>query len=118
MTTTMTTAQTILEQLGGNKFIVMTGAKDFKALNEYGGALYFTIGKNASKANRVKVTLMYDDTYTITFYKYTPYSFKIKNDGTFKETFESNKVIAERQGVYFDMLQDIFTEVTGLYTHL
>lgn len=117
MTSTMT-AETIFQQLGGNKFTVMTGAKHFRPLNEYGGALYFTIGKNASKANRVKVTLMYDDTYTITFYKHTPYSFKIKADGTFKETFESNNVIAERHGVYFDMLQDVFTEVTGLHTHI
>lgn len=35
-----------------------------------------------------------------------------------KKTFEcKTKDIAGYEGVYCDMLEDIFTEVTGLYTH-
>lgn len=108
-------AETILRQLGGNKFIVMTGAKNFIALNEYGGALYFQIGKNASKANRVKITLQWDDTYTVEFIKYTPYKFNVK---TGKETHEKNDVLKTVEGVYCDTLQEVFTDYTGMYTHL
>lgn len=110
-----TVAQTIYEQLGGKRFTVMTGAKDFVS-SEY--KLGFRIGRNMSKANKVVITLDWDDTYTMTFSKYTPYSLKIKNDGTAHITEESDKIIAEYKGIYCDMLQEIFTQVTGMYTRL
>lgn len=113
-TTNTMIASTILQQLGGNKFIAMTGAKHLVALDN---GIKFSIGKNASKANTVKITLNGLDLYDVEFIKFTPYSFKIKNDGTFKETLESSKVIATKNDIYSDMLQDIFTSVTGLYTH-
>lgn len=108
-------AQTIYQQLGGGRFAAMTGAKYFVADEN---KLRFRIGKNASKANKVIITLDADDTYTMRFSKFTPYSFKIKKDGTFKETQESDKLIEEISGVYCDMLQDVFTKFTGLYTRL
>lgn len=111
----MTVAETIYNQLGGGRFAVMTGAKNFAFDNNM---LRFKIGRNASKANTVKVELMADDTYAMTFTKYTPYKFTIKKDGTFKETKESEKSIAEYKGVYCDQLQNIFTVVTGMYTSL
>lgn len=43
MTNTMI-AETILQQLGGNKFVVMTGAKNFVALEN---GIKFNIGRNA-----------------------------------------------------------------------
>lgn len=49
------TAQTILNQLGGNRFVAMTGAKNFVALEN---GIKFNIGKNASKANTVKITVL------------------------------------------------------------
>lgn len=112
---TMTVGQTIYQQLGGGRFVAMTGAKYFLADDN---KLRFRIGRNASKANKVVITLDPYDTYTMTFSKYTPYSFKIKKDGTFKETQESDKIIAEYEGIYCDQLQEIFTEVTGMYTRL
>lgn len=109
-----TIANTIYQQLGGGKFTAMTGAKNFIALEN---GLRFNIPRNASKANKVTVTLDADDTYTVTFTKYTPYSFKItKNE--IKETPEKIVVIKEIEGVYCDMLQDTFTAVTGMYTRL
>lgn len=110
-----TTAEIILQQLGGGRFITMTGSKHFIGDQNW---LRFNIGKNASKANKVKITLDADDTYTMTFTKFTPYSFKIRKDGTFKETPESQTIIAECKGVYCDMLQDVFTKITGMYTRL
>ena len=110
-----TVAQTIYQQLGGGRFSAMTGAKQFVS---DGNKLRFRIGRNASKANKVVITLEADDTYTMTFSKYTPYDVKIGKDGTLKERQESNIIIAEHKGVYCDMLQDIFTQVTGMYTRL
>ena len=62
----MTVANTILEQLGGNKFIAMTGAKNF--LSD-GNTLRMTLPKNRSKANRLYVTLDTTDTYPMYFFQ-------------------------------------------------
>ena len=48
------------------------------------------------------------DTYTMYFYRQTLTKYA---DIKVKE-------IAKYEGVYFDMLQQIFTDVTGLYTRL
>lgn len=60
-------AQTILQQLGGNKFVVMTGAKDFVYDDN---SLRFRIPRNKSKANIVTVSLRGDDTYNMIFRRY------------------------------------------------
>lgn len=99
----MQTAGEILNQLGGHKFKVMTGARDILAL-DYG--LRFTLPHR--KINRVTVILNAMDTYDMTFQKVQ------KKRGTWD--FEV-KTISEYNGVYNDMLQDIFTKETGLYTH-
>lgn len=108
-------ANIILSQLDGNKFIAMTGAKNFIALNEKDGAVIFHIGKNSSKANRVKITLEWDNTYTMEFIKHTPYKF---NARTMKETQEKTEILETVTEVYCDTLQEVFENYTGLYTHL
>ena len=50
----MKVAEKILEQLGGQKFIAMTGANHFVA---DGNTLRMALPKNASKANRLYITL-------------------------------------------------------------
>ena len=96
-------AQTILNQLGGHKFIVMTGAKNFVAKEN--GLTFRIPGKNFAKSNinHVEVILKGDDTYTILFSR-----------------IRAGKMIgvANEGGVYFDQLQAVFTEYTGLATHL
>lgn len=98
-------AQTILEQIGGRRFAVMTGSKNFTDL---GNGLLMSLVKNTTSANRLEI--IYDevtDLYNMRFYRKT-FS---------KKTFESKtKDIAKYEGVYFDMLEYIFTEETGLYT--
>ena len=64
----MKVAEKILEQLGGQKFIAMTGANHFVA---DGNTLRMALPKNASKANRLYITLDATDTYTMHFFKYT-----------------------------------------------
>lgn len=93
-------ASEILKQLGGNRFLVMTGSKNLAAT---GKGLSMKLTRNNAKATHLTITLDADDTYTLTFVKVT-----VKEFTTVKET----------KGVYCDMLQNIFTSVTGLYTHL
>jgi hypothetical protein len=104
-------ANTILSQLGGNKFIAMTGAKNFFT---NGNDICFNIGKNISKANRIQIILEADDTYTMKFIKFT--------NGRFTKNFEYIEakvdLLQEEKGIYNDMLQDIFTQYTGMDTHL
>lgn len=96
----MTVAQTILAQLGGNRFAAMTGAKSFCAGEN---TLTFKIGRNASKATAVRVTLDPDDTYMMEF-------LAIRN-------FEVTTV-ASFDGVYCDLLAPTFEDATGLATSL
>ena len=92
--------QTILEQLGGNKFKVMTGSKNFRYdLN----CLTMDLTKNTLGAKWLTITLESDDTYTMLFQSVT-------RKGIFQK--------AEIKSVYADMLQSIFTQQTGLYTSL
>lgn len=108
----MEIANTILQQLGGHKFIVMTGSKHFVA---DGNTLKMCLARNSSGANRLHIILDADDTYTMRFFHYTAPRF---NHKTFTFSEEKIKEIKTIEGIYCDMLQDIFTETTGLYTHL
>lgn len=105
-------AETILQQLGGNRFVMMTGSKNFIS---NGNSLIMTLTKNMSKANRLTVELKWDDTYTMTFAKVS--NGKINNK-TFEWVEPKNVEVKVIENVYFDMLQDLFTNVTGLYTRL
>lgn len=98
--TDLTVANTILAQLGGNKFRAMTGSKNF-----VGGenTLSFRIGRNAKSINAVRITLTAGDDYTVEFLRIRKTEVKV-----------STKV----EGVYFDRLQAVFTENTGMDTHL
>ena len=100
-------AKTILEQLAGGKFIAMTGSREFIDL---GNGLRMNLARNKTSANRLEIILdRATDTYTMKFFRQT-FS---------KKTFEvSKKDIALLEGVYCDMLEEMFTSVTGLYTRL
>ncbi len=98
----MEIAKTILEQIGGNRFIKMTGAKNLLA---HESALSFKLPSRFAKngINYVKITLDPSDTYIMYFGK------------IFKHTITD---IATYTDVYFDGLQNMFTRETGLDTHL
>jgi hypothetical protein len=96
-------ALTILNQLGGNQFLAMTGAKNLVRSED---ALSFSIGRNNSKANRVVITLdEATDTYIISFWKVSPRTGNMA-------------IINEYAGVYCDQLRNIFESTTGLRTSL
>jgi len=97
----MTVAKTILEQLGGNKFRMMTGAKNFLGFTD---GITMKIGRNSSNSNWLKITLNSMDTYDMEFAKVTRMGEK--------------KSVTEYNNVYNDMLTDVFTKHTGMYTSL
>jgi hypothetical protein len=108
----MNVANTILAQLGGNRFIAMTGSKNFIA---DGDTLRMTLVKNISGANMLYITLTPDDLYTMRFIRYTPGRMNSKTMTWKNDTITE---IAQFEGVYWDMLQSIFTQVTGMDTAL
>lgn len=108
-------AVTILEQLGGNRFAMFTGAKDFCTIKN---GLRFTIGRNASKANRIEIKLNGMDTYDIEFFKFSPAHLKVDHKrGTAEWVEEKRTTVKTFEDCYCDQLEELFTEVTGLYTH-
>ena len=93
-------AKTILQQLGGNKFIAMTGAKNLGSTNK---SLQFKIGRNSKSISHVIITLKSSDLYEMEF---------IRIRGV-KRT-----VVKKVKGVYADQLQTMFTKYTGMNTKL
>ncbi|HYA71774.1 MAG TPA: hypothetical protein VEF36_01320 [Roseiarcus sp.] len=94
-------AKTILAQFGGDRFMLMTGAKMPIAIES---GLFFRVGSNPKKVTHVRVTLTPADDYTVEF-------LRIRG-------FNSRKELSREVGVYCDQLQDVFFEHTGLYTRL
>ena len=94
--------ETILKQLGGNKFIAMTGAKNL-ATGGNKKNLSFSIGRNSKGVTHVMIKLTSMDTYEMEF---------INMRGA------KRKVIKKVKGVYGDMLPKIFQKYTGMRTRL
>lgn len=96
----MNTAQTILNQLGANRFIAMTGAKQFV---NTGNGLQFRLPARFARngINLVKITLTDADLYDVTYYRARGMSLV---------------TVSESQGLYSDILQQDFSEATGLDT--
>ena len=100
MTATPTVTGTIIEQLGGVRFAVMTGAAFITSeANQYVNVKF----KGSDKANFMQVKLEANDTYTVSF---------MKSRGL------NIKDVATYEMVYAADLQRLFTNVTGLYTRL
>lgn len=94
-------ANTILDQLGGHKFKVMTGANTF--IDNGKGLTFRLPNRNKIKTNLITINLNGMDLYDITFYNVRG---------------SKLKTLAVKENIYNDQLQDVFTDVTGLYTHL
>ena len=90
-----------LKQLGGNRFIAMTGAKNFVVGPKGMG---FKIGRNAKNVNYVRIDLdRGKDLYDMYFNFVSVRGVKVK---------------AKVKGVYADDLRGMFTKHTGMYTSL
>lgn len=93
-------ALTVIEQLGGNKFIVMTGAKHF--INGPDG-LSFMIGRNCHRINGVRIQLESTDVYTVEF-------LRMNKKGV--------TIVSKHEDVYCSELVALFEKCTGMYTSL
>ena len=102
MTENVQIANTILAQIGGRRFIAMTGAKSFTAGDR---ALTFRLPSRFAKngINCVRINLTPADDYTMTFMAVRGFTFK---------------TVEVKEGVYCDGLEDAFGEACGLATTL
>ena len=93
-------AQTILEQLGGRRFLAMTGAKNLLGDEN---SLQFQLPRDPGFVKdgitNVRIELVASDTYALTF-------FKVRGIKIIE--------IAKDTDVYADMLRRVFTERTAL----
>lgn len=97
----MNVANTILNQLGGNKFIAMTGAKNFIGTDI---GLHFTLPKSAgNKITKVVINLDPTDTYTVKF-------------GNIQKSFF--KIVSSFNDVYCDDLVSLIESQTNLLLSL
>jgi hypothetical protein len=97
-------ARTILQQLGGTKFMAMTGAVNL--LDTGNGLSFRLVGSHdfiKNGINYVKITLDPSDTYTMEFGKIRGSKYT---------------VIKTLDNIYNDNLREIFTRETGLETSL
>jgi hypothetical protein len=94
--TDMTMARTILTQLGGERFVMMTSATSFIGSAD---SLTFKVGSNPKRVTHVRVTLTPDGLYDMTF-------------------FRIGKGPQSHDGIHREMLQQVFAANTGHYTAL
>ena len=106
-------AKTILEQLGGGRFVAMTGASSMSsgmfgdaASNTREPGLSMRIGRNGKGVKGVIITLEPSDTYRLRFItqKRAP-SYEVVT-------------LAEVEGVYVSSLREVFERHTDLLTSL
>ena len=112
--------QDIFQQIGGNKFLAMTGSKVKYYGYDKNGYVYlmFQLSRNKSKAQFLKIQLNGKDLYNMEFTRikktlnkeYSAIGIKI-----YDEKIENIKTYKD---IYCDQLQEIFTDITGMYTRL
>lgn len=100
--TDLTVANTILEQLGGGRALMMLGAG--QPVGD-GSSLMFSIKGSPLKVNKIRITLDSDDTYTVEFLRYS------------RKTLDC-KHIAQFSMVYASDLRHVLEFGTGLRTSL
>jgi hypothetical protein len=93
----LTVAKTILEQLGGRRFMVMTGARHLTGTEN---SLMFSLPyRNGETPNKVVIELTPMDVYTVTFSNVRAGKVRVLDTLT---------------DVYADMLRDVIRSHTGL----
>lgn len=100
--TDMTVSKTILEQLGGNRFIAMTGAKEFVGDED---RLIFRVPATMvrGRGSHVEVVLNAVDLYDVRLIRIRQLE---------------PKIIDARENIFASDLQKVFTEMTGLDTRM
>jgi hypothetical protein len=94
--TDLTVPQTILAQLGGETFVMKSGATGLVASAD---SLSFKLGRNPKRVTYVRVTGTHDGLYDITF-------------------FTIGKGPQSYDGIHGEMLQEVFGTNVGLFRAL
>ena len=98
MQTSTSIARTILEQLGGSRFLAMTGAKD---MIDLGNGLQVRVGRGAARGiNKVRIVLTTDDLYELDYYRVGRGGLDVHH-------------IARSLAVPAESLRTCFTDITG-----
>ena len=92
----LTVAKTILKQLGGGRFIAMTGSKGFIGSDD---SLSFRVGRNSSRVTHVIIKLNSFDLYDVDY---------VHIRGSKRETVDTSIAM------YFDQLRGDFERKTGM----
>jgi hypothetical protein len=92
----LTVPKTILAQLGGESFVMTSGASGVIGSTD---SLTFKLGRNPQRVTHVRVTLTRDGLYDMTF-------------------FTIGKGPQSHDGIHREMLQEVFGANTGLYRAL
>jgi len=99
--TDLTVAKTILQQLGGRRFLLMTGARNIVGTSN---SLTFRLPRNGTDGSNVWIiTLDPSDTYHVETFFARAGACKKKSDFT---------------DIYWDSLVELFERVSGFYTRL
>ncbi|MGE6114071.1 hypothetical protein ACLHZ0_20115 [Aeromonas salmonicida] len=97
-------AETIFSQIGGGRFLIMTGAKVLAIIPN---GIAFSLPNDSwyvkDGINRFEISLLPSDTYEMRGYKCRQKECELKTNVS---------------GVYCDQLEEIFTVMTGLNTRL
>lgn len=104
----------LYQQLGGHKFVVMTGSEFTGYMENESGNMEQIIKLSRNKSGADKLIVTYEegkDVYSMRFIKSSKFN---KRTFSFSETEE----IYFTSDIYSEQLQEVFTQVTGLYTHL
>lgn len=102
---TFQVAETILKQLGGRKFLAMTGAKHLLAGDNMLRMQVSGRNRAGKRFNIVSISLTPMDTYTVKTMLYSKRNLEVTD-------------VEQRSDVYCENLQAVFTDLTGLDTHL
>lgn len=110
----------ILQQIGGNKFLTMTGSKvKYYSYDEKGYVyLMFKLARNKLKAQYLKIQLNNKDLYNMEFSRIKRTLNKEYSKIGIKIYDEEIITIETITDIYCDQLQEIFTDRTGLLTRL
>lgn len=95
-------AQTIYDQLGGKKFSLITGSKNYRTIKDKAigtGITFTTPPEPPNMISRVKIYLTPLDTYTMEFYK-------------------GEILFSHKSMVYVENMLDLFETMTSLYATL
>jgi hypothetical protein len=111
MATNQEIAETIFQQLGGSRFLAMTGigSKPNQVMAIENGVL-MRLPRTLSKANRVEITVTDADLYRVEFIKFTAGRMDRRTLAWIEDKFTQ---IALHDGVPVENLRAIFTAETG-----